>query len=190
MGKAVTIAGVCLVALWVAAAGSQARAVAPFSCRLSQFAVSLGPYVSEATGQHTLALRLANNGSRTCVLDGYPRVMLYDAAGAIPFVISHSGDQMISSRPPKPVVVRPGGHAFVVINKYRCDRGAVPGTRGTRRIRISSGTRAAGSASITFGDLHTIPMPYRIPDYCGRGDPGSTLAVSPFVGTVRAALGG
>jgi hypothetical protein len=190
MGKAVTLVGLFLAALWVAAAGSRAQPVAA-PCRLSQFAVSLGPYVSEATGQHTLALRLANRGSRTCVLDGYPRVMLYDAAGAIPFVIRHGGDQMISSRPPKPVVVRPGGRAFVVINKYRCDRGAVPGTRGTRRIRISSGTRAAaGSASITFGDLHTIPMPYRIPDYCGRGDPGSTLAVSPFVGTVRAALGG
>ena len=190
LGKAVTIVGVCLVALWVAAARSQARPAAAVPCRLSQFAVSLGPYVSEATGQHTLALRLANSGSRTCVLDGYPRVMLYDAAGAIPFVIRHGGDQMISSRPPKAVVVRPGRRAFVVINKYRCDRGAVPGTRGTRRIRISSGTRAAGSASITFGDLHTIPMPYRIPDYCGRGDPGLTLAVSPFVGTVRAALGG
>jgi hypothetical protein len=186
----VAIAGVCLVALWVAAAGSEARPAAPAPCRLSQFVVSLGPDVSEATGQHTLALRLANRESRTCVFDGYPRVMLYDEAGAIPFVITHGGDQMISSRPPKSVVVRPGGRAFVVMNKYRCDRGSVPGTRGTRRIRISSGTRAAGSASITFGDLHAIPLPYRIPDYCGKGDPGSTLAVSPFVGTVRAALGG
>jgi hypothetical protein len=161
---------------------------APAPCRLSQFNVSVGPYVSEATGQHTLALRLANRGTQTCVFDGYPRVTLYNAASAIPFVITYGGDQMISSRPPKPVVVRRGGHAFVVINKYRCDRGAVPGT-GTRRIRISSGTRAAETASITFGSLHTIPMPYRIPDFCGRGDPGSTLAVSPFVGTVRAALG-
>jgi hypothetical protein len=115
-------------------------------------------------------------------------VTLYDAAGVIPFVITHR-DQMISSRPPKPVVVSPGGRAFVVMNKYRCDSGAVPGTR-TRRITISSGMRAAGNASITFGDVHTIPMPYRIPDYCGRGDPGSTLTVSPFVGTLRAALGG
>jgi hypothetical protein len=158
-------------------------------CRLSQFAVSLGPYVSEATGQHTLALRLANRGAQACVFDGYPRVTLYDAAGEIPFAITHGGDQMISPRAPKPVVVRAGGRAFVVMNKYRCDRGAVPGTR-TVRIAISSGTRAGGSVSITFGDVRTIPLPYRIPDYCGSGDPGSTLAVSPFVGTVRAALGG
>jgi hypothetical protein len=190
MGKAVTIAGVCLVALLVAAAASQARSTDPAPCRLSQFAVLPGPYVSEGTGQHTLALRLTNRGSRTCVLDGYPRVALYDAAGAIPFVIGHGGDQMISSRPPRPVVVRPGGRAFVVLNKYRCDRGAVPGTRVTRRIRITSGAPATGSASISFGDQHAIPMPYRVPDYCGKGDPGSKLAVSPFVGTVRAALGG
>jgi hypothetical protein len=186
MRRIVTLVGVFLVASWVAAVSSQARSAALMPCRLSQFRVSLGPYVSEKTGQHTLALRLANNGSRRCVLDGYPRVTLYDAAGAIPFVIRRGGDQMISSHLPKPVVVRPGRRAFVVINKYRCDRGAV---RGTRRISISSGTRAAGSASITFGDLHTIPMPYRIPDYCGRGDPGSTLTISPFAGTVRAALG-
>src|SRR2546428_13892803 len=62
MGKAVTIVGVCLVALSVAAARSQARPAAAVPCRLSQFAVSLGPYVSEATGQHTLALRLADGG--------------------------------------------------------------------------------------------------------------------------------
>jgi hypothetical protein len=156
-------------------------------CRLSRFVVTLGPYVSEATGQHTLALRLENGRSVACVLDGYPRVVLFDADGVIPFVVRRGGDQMISSDPPKPVKIPAGGRAFVVMNKYRCDRGAV---RGTRRIRISSGTGAAGSASITFGDLHTIPMPYRIPDYCGRGDPGSTLTVSPFVGTVRAAVGG
>jgi hypothetical protein len=190
MGRASTIVGVCVVALWPAAVGSQARPGSPVPCRLSQFVLSLGPYVSEATGQHTLALQLANRGPRTCSFDGYPRVTLYDAAGTIPFVIKHGGDQMISSRPPTLVVVRPGGRAFVVINKYRCDRGAVPGARATRQIKIGSGRHAAGSASITFGDVHTIPLPYRIPDYCGRGDPGSTLAVSPFVGTVRAALGG
>lgn len=173
----------------LAAAVSNALPDVPVSCRLTQFAVSLGPYVSEATGQHTLALRLANRGSRTCVLDGYPRVTLYDTAGTIPFVIRDGGDQMIPSRRPRPLYVRPGGHAFVVMNKYRCDRGMVPGTRGTLRIELSSSTRA-GSASITFEDPHTIPRPYMIPDYCGRGDPGSTLTVSPFVGTVRAALGG
>ena len=160
-------------------------AVSP--CQLSQFAVTLGPYLSEATGQHTLALRLENRGSVTCVLDGYPQVALYDANGLIPFVVNRGGDQMISTDPPKPVKIPPGGRAFVVMNKYRCDSGAL---RGTRRIRISSETQASVSASITFDDPRTVPLPYRIPDYCGKGDPGSTLTVSPFVGTLRRALGG
>jgi hypothetical protein len=133
---------------------------------------------------------LENRGSVTCVLDGYPQVTLYDARRLIPFAVRRGGDQMISSKPPESVKVPAGGRAFVVINKYRCDRGAAPGSRGTRRIRISSGAPGTGSASISFGDRPAIPMPYRIPDYCGKGDPGSTLTVSPFVATVQAAIGG
>ena len=189
--SSVPVIAVC--ATWVAAgcgvaAPTHMAAVAP--CRLSQFAVTLGPYVSEATGQHTLALRLENRGSATCILDGYPRVVLYDANGVIPFVVKRGGDQMITSNPAKPVNVLPGRRALVVINKYRCDRGAARGSRGTRRISISSDRPGTGRASIIFGDRRAIPMPYRIPDYCGRGDPGSTLTVSRFVGTLRAALGG
>ena len=91
-----TLVGVFLVASWVAAVSSQARSAALMPCRLSQFRVSLGPYLSEKTGQHTLALRLANNGSRTCVLDGYPRAALYDASrtrrgsdSAVPYSQQH-----------------------------------------------------------------------------------------------------
>ena len=121
----------------------------------------------------------------TCVLNGYPRLALFDANGVIPFVVKQGGDQMISLDSPKPFKVPPHGRAFVVIDKYRCDRG---GLRGSRQIRISSNTETSGSASITFEDPHSVPMPYRIPDYCGRGDPGSTLTLSPFVGTFGAAL--
>ncbi len=170
-----------------AAATARTAAVRLMPCPLSHFAVTPGPYVSEATGQHTLALRLENRGSVVCVLDGYPRVTLYDAAGVLPFVIRRGGDQMITSDLPKPVKITPNGRAFLVINKYRCDNGAL---RGTRRIEISSGRQASNRASITFSNPQTLPMPYRIPDYCGRGDPGSTLTVSPFVGTLRAALAG
>lgn len=123
----------------------------------------------------------------TCFLDGYPRLRLYDVNGVIPFLVKRGGDQMITSDPPKPFKIPPGGRAFVVLNKYRCDRGAL---RGTHRITISSDSQASESGSITFKDPHTIPLPYRIPDYCGRGDPGSTLTVSPFVGALQAALGG
>ena len=175
---------------WMAAGcgtASPTHMAAATPCRLSRFAVTLGPYVSEATGQHTLALRLENRGSVTCILDGYPRSALYDANGVIPFVVKRGGDQMISSDPPKPFKIPSHGRAFVVINKYRCDRASL---RGTRQITISADGQASASASITFANPHEVPMPYRIPDDCGSGDPGSTLAVSPFVRTLRTALGG
>lgn len=168
------------------AAASSTAATRPVPCRLSKFAVSLGPYVSEATGQHTLALRLVNDGPTTCVVEGYPPVRLYDRAGAIPFLINHHGDQTISPRPPRPVVVHPGNPVFVVLNKYRCDALSL---RSTRRIAIGpTSSRTPGVASIVFTHPSTSPFPYRIPDYCGKGDPGSIISVSPFVAKVEAAL--
>jgi Protein of unknown function (DUF4232) len=178
--------GALSVCLSLVAATSSAAPANVEPCRLSRFAVRLGPYVGEATGQHTLALRLVNRGRAVCVVDGYPRVRLYDRAGAIPFSINHRGDQTISPRRPRPVFVHPGGTVFVVLNKYRCDARSL---RETRRIAIgSTRVRVPGTASIMFRDPGAIRFPYRIPDYCGRGDPGSILTVSPFVASVEAAL--
>src|SRR5207253_1543457 len=128
---------------------------------------------------HTLALRLGNRGA-SCVLDGYPSVALSDRRGRIPFAIRRGGDQMISARRPAPVVVQRAGSAFVVVNQYRCDRGA---RRAANVVRIGrAGAPSAGTVSIRISD------PYRRPGYCGRGDPGSTMTVSPFKPSVRAAL--
>jgi hypothetical protein len=106
------------------------------------------------------------------VLFGYPRVVLRDRKGVIPVVISHRGDMHIAPTPPPRVVVRRGGQAFVVINQYRCDlgtkRSATVVLLGSARLRISKYERQ--------------------PHYCGRGDPGSILTVSPFVARVRDAL--
>jgi hypothetical protein len=156
---------------------------------MSQFAVAIGPYVSEATQQRTLALRLVNRGERTCVLDGYPRLTLYDARGVIPFVIRHGGDQMISSRRPRTMGVGRDQAVFVVMNKSQCVHGVTASARGTQKIEIrAAGGPMAKAASISFRS--GIPAPWRIPDYCGKRDPSSTLTVSPFVPSVRAALSG
>jgi N-acetylmuramoyl-L-alanine amidase len=141
------------------------------ACDLTRFTLALGPLVSEATGQHTLALRLRNHGA-ACRFDGYPRLTLLDRRGAIPFAVTHSGDQMITERPPQRFVVPHGGTAFVVMNQYRCDLGdkrtAVVVRLPGARLRITDKLRR--------------------PRYCGRGDPGSTLAVAPFVPTLHAGL--
>jgi len=178
ISKAVTFAGGLLVLLSVSngAAGSAPLA----ACRMSQFALALGPEISEATGQHTVALRLVNRGATSCVVNGYPKVTSYDRAGGIPFAIRHGGDQMITSNGPARVVVRPDRAAFILLNHYRCDLG---GLRSATKVRVGLlGARRAATLSIKITD------PYRRLDYCGKGDPGSTLTVSPFEPTIRAAL--
>jgi hypothetical protein len=141
-------------------------------CDVADFAIGLGPEVTEATGQHTLLLRLRNRRG-ACFFGGYPRVTLLDGRGAIPFAIVHGGDQMVTNRPPQRFVVRRGGSAFVAMNQYRCDLG----DRRTANV-----VRLGPNASLRLTDR------YRKPHYCGRGDPGSTLAVSPFAPTPHAAL--
>jgi len=168
--------------LGVAVAGTSAPSAVPTICRMSSFFLQLGPYVSEATGQHTLALRLVSRSVSSCVLRGYPSVRLSDRAGAIPFLIRHGGDQMITSRPPTRVLVRRGRtvSVFVVLNHYRCDRG---GLRAATAVNIGLPAHPhSGTASLRITD------PYRMPNYCGPGDPGSILTVSPFEPTLRAAL--
>jgi hypothetical protein len=187
MSRFATVAGVLLLAGWTAAAAPVTGRPALAPCRLSQFVVSLGSFISEATGQHTLALRLVNYGATPCALDGYPRVTLYDAAGAIPFVVRHRGDQMITSRPPSKVLVRQGQAAFVALNKYRCDTQSF---RVTTRIslRAAGAWAATAAVSITFRKPLKDPFASKIPVYCGKGHPGSIVTVSPFVPTVRAAM--
>lgn len=152
-------------------------------CRLPQMVVSVGPYVSEATEQHTLALRFRNLGP-ACLLYGYPRVTLVDAHGIIPFRIRHS-DQMIPARQARPVHVSMGAAAFLVLNKNAC----VAGSSASAELIEIATPSAPGSGKVSFRFPPRMPLPYRVPDACtDLTDPGWTLTVSPFVPTVRAAL--
>ena len=121
---------------------------------------------SEKTGQHSLTIRLTNSGRAPCLLDGYPTVALKDARGVLPFRISHRGDTMIAGHRPRPLTVRGGGRAYVVINKYRCDLG----DRRVARTLVLRLPRAA-SRHLVLG----IPPGY-IFGYCAGA--GSTMAVS------------
>jgi hypothetical protein len=182
-GKVGTLVGGSLLLLYLAASNGVAGSASLATCRMSQFASTFADHkFSEATGQHTLALRLVDRGAKSCAINGYPKVTSYDRAGSIPFAISHGGDQMITSHGPARVVVRPDRGAFVLLNHYRCDLGSL---RSATTVRIGlPGARSAAAASIKITD------PYRRLDYCGKGDPGSTLTVPPFEPTLRAALRG
>ena len=148
-------------------------------CRIQQFAVSFGRRISEATGQHTLALRLTNHGS-ACTLYGVPAMWFEDAHGRIPFQVRRGTDQMIAAPYALPVQVSRRESAWLVINHYRCDLGP---KRTANVIRI-------GLQDAAYSDTITVKVrnPYGMVDYCGKGDPGSTITVAPFEPTLTAAF--
>ena len=125
--------------------------------------------MSEPAGQHTLALTLGNKSDTGCFLFGYPGISLVDPAGhVLPLDYSWTGDQVVTSSPPVHVDVPPGGLAYVTVNKYRCDTADLMPAATVRLIPPDDFT--ALSVSIAGN----VPM-----DYCGEGDPGSILHISP-----------
>jgi hypothetical protein len=145
--------------------------LATVPCRLT---LSPGQGWSEATGQHTLTFVLTNRGPTSCPLVGYPRVQFRDRRGTLPFVYHHGGDQMLTSKPPRLVRLAPGSRAYVAVNKYRCDLGDV--REPARVVLTPPGRRRA----------LTLPVAGSFFGWCGPGDPGSLVSVTPVEPTERA----
>jgi hypothetical protein len=144
-------------------------------CRVAQLRVRQGPDVGEATGQHTLLVELVNRSHVGCVVKGYPVIRLIDRQGNVqPFRIAHSGDQMVTDRKPRMIPLPPRATAFVMLNQYRCDLG---GITVSRELQLGLPGRRRASLAVATGH-HEFT-------YCGRGDPGSVLHVSPIGASFR-----
>ena len=141
-------------------------------CVKSQVRVTYDEPTSEATGQHTTRFLVQNIGTRECVLVGYPDIELDDTHGRpIPFVYRDHGDQMLTNARPTRVGLTPKGFAYFAINKYRCDRGGIE------------------AAAVTGITLPGEADPFRLKggaDYCGSGDPGSVIDITPIEPTALA----
>ena len=154
---------------------------APSPCLASNFTVHPEGPISEPTGQHTLVFRFTYHGSRSCSLYGYPSVAFYDRRGRIPFAIRHRGDQVVTSTKPRRFVVGPRKAAFVVVNKYRCDRGDL---RPASTLRL-------GFPRVKLRQRFAIAVrPKGWIAYCGPRDPGSGVSVSPLEPSLAAAIRG
>jgi hypothetical protein len=154
--------------------------VRPTPCRPSQLRIANGAELSPATGQNPLSIVLTNRSARPCVIYGYPAIAFVDAHGKrLPFRVSNSGDQMVTSRPPVAVRVLPRRSAFFVLNKYRCDRG---------NLKVAKKLRVALPGVHTSARLPLAIPTYPVIAYCGRNDPGSVVTVSPIEPTLAAAL--
>jgi Protein of unknown function (DUF4232) len=124
----------------------------------------MGPPVSPMTGQNPVSLTMTNVGPAPCVLDGYPTVTFFDAqSNVVPFSIEH-GDQEVTSGSPRSVVIRPRHAAYVLVDKYRCDLGVV--------------SVASAMDVVPPGQTQALHLSSTYP-FCGPGDPGSVVAVSP-----------
>ncbi len=136
--------------------------------------LALGREVPEPTGQHTLSFSLTNRAKRACSVFGYPSVALLNPAGQeLPFVYQRSGDQVVTSQPPQRAELQPGDTAYLTINKYRCDLGDQD---QAKIVELS----LPGNALRLQVVLPPTAMSFA---YCGPGDPGSTVSVSPLSAT-------
>ena len=147
-------------------------------CASSQLRLAWGGRFSEPTGQHTLSLTLTNGSNAGCHLFGYPGVSFVDTSGRVlPLQYVWGGDQVVTSSRPGMVELPAGGTAYVVVNKYRCDTTDL--MQGAAVRLIPPDDRPALQVSI----LDNVSM-----YYCGPGDPGSVVYVSPVEPTIDAAL--
>jgi hypothetical protein len=115
----------------------------PTPCQPVQLRLSWDADVAAASGNNPVLYRLANRSRRSCLLEGDPDLRFFDGKGRLmPFQIVDGGDIMITSKPPKPVVVRPRASAWVEFNKYRCDLGErAQATRAEMRLQKTASAR-------------------------------------------------
>jgi len=117
-----------------------------------------------------MPLAFTNVGRTTCALEGYGAISMLDAKGVVlPFRYGHSSLYFVTAHPAL-VVLHPGGHAYEIVAKYRCDLGEAI---AVARMRIV----VPGSHEILFvsfgGESHRSA-------YCkgGRDDPGNLIGVA------------
>jgi hypothetical protein len=165
-----------LLSMPIALAVGSAHPLSTAACRTTAFRLGPSGEVSEKTGQHTATFALTNTGAR-CSVDGYPTIVLLDAAGRmLAFRYHDGGDQMITSNPPRRVSVPRHGKAYFALNKYRCD---IRATAVARSVRVT----LPGSNGRLSLDLRRSP----IIDFCSE-PPSRLVSVSPIVAKLASAF--
>jgi hypothetical protein len=132
------------------------------------------------TGVSGWVMRLTNRGTHPCRMRRRPDVALVDRNGAVPFDVSYhrrciwlcaGRDRGIQS----PWLVLPRRRSvFFAFSSYRCDSGT---------LRIAAAVQLRMPSALRVGLPHDPVIAW-----CGQGDPGSTLNLSPFEPTPQAAV--
>jgi hypothetical protein len=147
--------------------------------------LTFGPQVSPATGEDGDVFVLTNDSGRSCVVDGYPSVSLIERGRQLSFAYSRGGWPYMTTAEPRAVTLVPGGRAYFLVAKYRCDGGILH--RATL-IRVRPpGVRGALEAGLSRGGVSELGYCRRYPGD-PRVDPGNRVTVSPIEASLQAAL--
>lgn len=148
------------------------------ACSPTGLSLSWGGEVSEATQQHSLALNLKNVSGETCHLDGYPGISFVDTtARELPLTYRRGGDQMVTSSPPANVNLPADSTAYVLLNQMACEFSTKDMAVALHLIPPN----ATSSLELGYDQINGSIMAY-----CGTGDPGSVLDISPVEPTAGA----
>jgi hypothetical protein len=120
-------------------------------------------------------VRLTNTGE-PCRLRGYPALVFADAGShRIDFRVTHRPDRMVGGKPSSGLSLPTGSEAWFAMDKFRCDRG------DREHVHLTSIRPSGATGGVTIDG----PRQWA---YCGPGDPGSAVVVSPFEPTLGATL--
>jgi Protein of unknown function (DUF4232) len=153
-------------------------------CRATDLAVSLTEQISPMTDEQGRFFVLTNRSGKPCILDGYPRIGLYEHSRRLPFVYRDTRSRLgVSSQTrPSAVVLHAHSTAYLLIAKSACSlKGGVQASG--MRVSLSNGSRPL---RITFLAEYEEAGVSNL-DYCAmppgeKGpSPENRVQVSPFV---------
>lgn len=142
-------------------------------CASSSLAFEHDPGLEGASGESTATFVLVNRSAKACALNGYPSLRLVSGGHQIGFDYVDGSGPYVTHAAPRTVTVRPGGTAYVMVAKYRCDSGH-DAFATAAYLRLPGGTERLVPAS-------EVPVLYRFAHCIGgpTPDPGNTVSISP-----------
>lgn len=144
------------------------------ACSAAALSIAIGRPMSEYTGEESLDIVVTNTGRKTCLLIGYPAVVIQAGKRALPFTYDDGGGAYLSTQAPTLLTLRPGSQAAFVVAKYRCDVGDL--AAGTSMDIWLPGVPATKTMSLALG---SFPLCRKFKP-TGPPDPGNTITVSPL----------
>jgi hypothetical protein len=147
------------------------------ACPTTSLHMSMGPPVVPYTGEQAIAVNLTNVGRQSCLLIGYPAVVVRAGGRALPFTYDDGGGPYLTTALPKLLTLRPRDHAEFVVAKYRCDAGEL---RAATSMQVwIPGVGGSWEISLARPYIGWISLCRKFKAN-GPPDPGNTINVSPL----------